>query len=345
MKQIRFIENPRADDIGDSPEEFLDWLGQAACLFLPGENPGITRAFVSLLHGNEPSGASALFRWLKSGRKPVVNMLCLLPSVQAALQAPVYTNRMLTGYRDLNRCFRAPFSDQQGELAEEILELLKRYQPECVVDMHNTSGSGPGFGVAVSTDAQHRALVSQFTSTLVTNDLRLGALMEISEHLFPTVTIECGGRLDEEAHRLAWQGLQRYMTTEDVFSEEFLGRELNVYRNPVRLELLPDCKIAYADSAQKGFDLTLKNDIEKYNFEFVSRGTSIGWVDSQDLSVFSAHNLQQQDVVERLLLIEQGEVRVAQDLKLFMVTSNADIARLDCLFYAASLNGDSVLAA
>ena len=345
MKHLRFIENPGADAIGDSPEDFLEYLAQPACIYLGGENPGRTRAFVTLLHGNEPSGLRALFHWLKSGRRPAVNMLCFVPSVEAALQPPLYSHRMLTGRRDLNRCFRPPFSDQQGELAEEILELLQQHRPECVVDMHNTSGSGPGFGVAVSVDARHRALVSQFTSTLVTNDLRLGALMEISEHLFPTVTIECGGRLDENAHQLAWEGLQSYMTAENVFSDELAERELDVFQNPVRLEVNEGCDLVYADRAQPGSELTLKSDIERYNFEFITRGTPIGWISNNDLSVFSAHNLQRQSVVEHLLAIEQGQVVVAQDLKLFMATSNAEIARLDCLFYAASVNGDSVLAA
>ena len=109
MKQLRFIENPDVAEIGNSPEEFLNWLGQAGCIFLEGENPERTRAFVTLLHGNEPSGARALFQWLKSGRRPAVNVLCFLPSVQAALQPPVYSHRMLAGRRDLNRCFRPPF--------------------------------------------------------------------------------------------------------------------------------------------------------------------------------------------------------------------------------------------
>ena len=241
--------------------------------------------------------------------------------------------------------FSTAFSDQQGELAQEILETLEQHQPECVVDMHNTSGSGPGFGVAVSVDARHRALVSQFTSTLVTNDLRLGALMEISEHLFPTVTIECGGRLDEDAHQLAWQGLQGYMRAENVFTDELAERKLDVFRNPVRLEVSEGCGLVYADRVQAGFELTLNSDIEKYNFEFITRGTSIGWTSSNDLSCFSAHNMQQQSVVEHLLAIDQGQVVVTQDLKLFMATSDADIARNDCLFYAVSVNGDSVLAA
>ncbi len=345
MKQLRFLENPEAEELGDSPEEFLNLLGQPSCIFLEGTDSKRTRAFVTLLHGNEPSGTRALHRWLKSGRKPVVNIICFLPSVEAALRLPRFSHRMLPGARDLNRCFRPPFTDMQGQLAAEVLAILQQYGPECVVDMHNTSGSGPGFGVAISIDAKHRALVSLFTNTLVTNDLRLGALMEISEHLFPTVTVECGGRLNDEAHELAWQGLQRFMTIENIFSDKFENPLLEVFHNPVRLELTGNPSLVYADQAQPDYDLTLKSDIERFNFGSIKQGTMLGWVGDKGLTIFSARNQQDECVLLRLLKCDKGRLLLAQDLKLFMVTSNPEIAKVDCLFYAASDKGDAVVAA
>jgi predicted deacylase len=154
----------------------------------------------------------ALFRWLKSGQRPAVNTVCIVASVTAAATAPRFSHRMLPGVRDLNRCFRPPFADEQGKLAEEILEILRMHHPEAVIDMHNTSGSGPAFGVCTHMDRQHDALVSIFTKRLIVSNLGLGALMDISEHSYPTVTIEVGGHQDEEAHELAYEGLCRYFT-------------------------------------------------------------------------------------------------------------------------------------
>ena len=157
MRRFRFLRNPLATEIGDNVGQFLEVLGGPACIFLDGDNTDSTRAFVTLLHGNEPSGVMALFRWLKSARRPAVNIVCIVASVTAAMETPLFSNRMLPGTRDLNRCFRPPFDDEQGQLAEEILEILHMHRPEAVIDMHNTSGSGPAFGVCTHMDRQHDA--------------------------------------------------------------------------------------------------------------------------------------------------------------------------------------------
>src|SRR6056297_180008 len=200
VRRFRFLRDPLPADLGGSVEDFLSRLDGPACVFIEGENTARTRALVTLLHGNEPSGVMALFRWLKSARKPAVNVVCIIASVPAALAAPLFSHRMLPRARDLNRCFRPPFDDAQGALAEELLEILHLHQPEAVVDIHNTSGSGPAFGVCTFMDRQHSALVSLFTRQLIVSNLRLGALLDISEHHYPTVTVEVGGRLDPEAH-------------------------------------------------------------------------------------------------------------------------------------------------
>jgi hypothetical protein len=155
---------------------------------------------------------------------------------------------MLPRARDLNRCFKPPFDDAQGVLAEEILEILRLHVPEAVVDMHNTSGSGPAFGVCTFMDRQHEALVSLFTQRLIISSLGLGALMEISEDASPTVTVEVGGRLDDEAHELAYEGLCRYFQARTVLAhEDDTDWGLDLLRNPIRLELLEHVTLTYAD--------------------------------------------------------------------------------------------------
>ena len=342
MTQIQYLKNPRADEIADSSGEFLQQLGHATCIVLDGEDTSRSRALVTLLHGNEPSGTKALFRWLKSEQKPAVTTICIVASVQAALVEPVFEYRVLPGMRDLNRCFRAPFDDSQGMLAKEILDLLQEYNPEAVVDMHNTSGSGPGFGVAIYADAKHKALISIFTNRLVTNDLRLGALMEISEYLFPTVTIECGGRLDDDADELAWLGFQHFLTLTDIFTAQDLEEDIEVLRNPVRLELADDCNLEYADAPGSDHDLILKTDIERYNFGLVKKGTQLGWVGEKGLSIFSARNLDSECVLDDLITIKDKCLCTSQNLKLFMITNNPVIAKMDCLFYAVKDNGNDI---
>jgi len=343
VKRFSFIRNPLATDIGDDVEDFLQILGDPACFFIEGEDAGRTRALVTLLHGNEPSGVMALFRWLKSGQRPAVNVVCVVASVAAALESPVFSHRMLPRARDLNRCFRPPFDDAQGALAEEILEILHMHHPEAVVDLHNTSGSGPSFGVCTFMDRQHDALVSLFTRRLIISNLRLGALMEISEHSYPTVTVEVGGRLDEAAHALAYEGVCRYFAAPDVLAAG-TEPELELLTDPIRVELRDNVTLTYADEPRPGYDITLRSDIEYHNFSGVTPDTLLGWAGGPERALFSAQDMGGRCAVTDILRIEEGRLYPARSLQLFMITNNAAIAQTDCLFYAVADDGSPISA-
>jgi hypothetical protein len=262
--------------------------------------------------------------------------------VGAALETPSFSHRMMPGARDLNRCFRPPFDDPQGELAEEILEILRMHHPEAVIDMHNTSGSGPSFGVCTHMDRQHDALVSIFTQRLIVSNLSLGALMDISEHSYPTVTVEVGGRLDEDAHELAYEGLCRYFKAGTVLAQEDKDWGLELLCNPIRLELNEGVSLTYAEQASDSYDITLTPDIEHHNFGSVSANTHLGWAEAPEQKLFSALDSSGRCAVSQLVRVEQGRLYAAQPLKLFMITNNAAIAQSDCLFYAVADDGSMI---
>lgn len=319
-------------------------LGGPACLLFPGRDSTRTRALVTLLHGNEPSGVLALREWLLLGEQPAVNLLVIVASVHAALETPCFSHRMLPRARDLNRCFQGPYDDEQGRLAEEILEILCLHRPEAVVDMHNTSGSGPAFGVCAHLDRQHDALVSLFTQRLLVSHLRLGALMEISDENCPTVTIEVGGRLDEDARARALAGLRRYAAAERVLAGD--GQTdwgLEILRDPIRVELQEGVTLAYAEAPRAGHDITLRVDIEHHNFGTVTRDTPLGWLRGDPQSLLRASDASGRCAVGALLRCDGEMLYAARTLKLFMITTNAVIAQSDCLFYAVSGDGEPIL--
>lgn len=344
VSRFQCFRDPGADLAGASSEAMLRALGGPACLLFTGRDTTRTRALVTLLHGNEPSGLYALREWLLLGETPAVNLLVIVASVHAALEAPCFSHRMLPRARDLNRCFKGPFDDEQGHLAEEILRLLRQHQPEAVVDMHNTSGSGPAFGVCSHLDIQHDALVSLFTRRLVVSRLHLGALMEISDNQCPTVTVEVGGRLDEEAHDLALTGLRRYASAATVLVEdESTEWGLEVFDDPVRLELQDGVTLTYGDAPRSGYDITLRSDIEHHNFGTVTRDTHLGWITGDPLNLFKAIDSHGRCTVNALVRCHHGELYPVRSLKLFMITTNAGIAQSDCLFYAVTDDGKELL--
>lgn len=346
MVSLRVIESPTAEICGPHAEAFLQNLGGPTCLVIPGRDRSRCRALVTLLHGNEPSGALAVRRWIASGQQPAVTIIAIIASVHAALTAPSFSHRMLPRARDLNRCFRPPFDDEQGRLAKAIMDELSRRAPEAVVDMHNTSGSGPAFGLCTHLDPQHDALVSLFTRRLIVTHLQLGALMDLSEAKRPTVTVEVGGRLDDDAHAAAWEGVQRYFLAEDVLMDSRAHDwGLEVLHNPIRIELLDGASFTYADTPQPGYDITFSQDIEHLNFGTVDKRARLGWVQGDPRRLFRAIDQHGRCAVSELLRVEEGGLFPAQPLKLFMITTNAAIAEADCLCYAVADDGSPIRSA
>ena len=155
---ISYWENPSQDEIADSVPNLLQQLDGPTWIYIQGQDSSRCRVVTTLLHGNEPSGLHALHKWLRSDYQPVVDLYCFVGSVEAARETPGFHHRQLPGARDLNRCFRPPFNDEQGRIAADLLHRICAVQPEAVIDIHNTSGAGPSFAVACDNSPAHRSI-------------------------------------------------------------------------------------------------------------------------------------------------------------------------------------------
>ena len=327
-------KNPDHQSIGETTLEFLQKLSGPTHIHISGKDPSRARAVVTLLHGNEPSGLHAIHEMLKQPVEPAVDIHYFIPSVDAAKQAPGFIYRMLPHHKDLNRCFTPPYNESgQDQLAQELLRILTALAPECVIDIHNTSGSSPPFGITTFMDERHDALVSLFTHRMIVTDLLLGSLMEISESMMPTVTIECGGAEDPESNVLATEGLNRYTTYENVLTLGHTDMSLEFFHNPIRLELVEGSDIAYGDHCLLDNGVTLLPEIEHFNFGFVSAQTRLGFISGELRDCLQANDVDGKDKLLDYFRTVDGELYPAQRLKLFMVTTNPEIARKDCLFY------------
>ena len=139
------------------------------------------------------------------------------------------------------------------------------------------------------------SLASFFCKTLILSDIRLGALMEWNFDC-PVITIECGRSQDEQAHEVAFAGINQltHCKTIDYIHQE---KSVEVIYRPMRLQLKPEIELSYAehDLGQEG--VTLKSSIENYNFGSADKGEMFGWLDSYGLD-----NLQ--------LLISQATMKI-----------------------------------
>src|SRR5690554_2770991 len=335
---LKVLDSPV--EVTPSLEDFLHSLGGPTLMRIAGLDNSRTRAVCTLLHGNEPSGMIALHRWLLERRPPAVNLIIFIGSVVAALQPPLFSLRQLPGRRDLNRCFRGPFLDQEGRIAKAFLDSLRQEKPECLVDIHNTSGTGPAFAISIINAPPHQALASLFSHRFIINHLRLGALMEISEYAVPTITAECGGAQDQAAHEVAYEGLVRYVSQEDALSPPQADLDLEILLHPVRIELKTDATLTYSHTPEVGFDLTLPPDVEHLNFGILETDRQLGWLGPRGLDIFQVVAEDGRNMASELFRNVEGRLLPAKPLKAFMITTNPVIAKSDCLFYVVTPQGN-----
>jgi hypothetical protein len=308
-------------------ETFLARLGGPSVLHIQGLQKNRCRVVVTLLHGNEPSGLRAIYQLVQSGVTPITNIKVIVGSVSAARTPPLFSHRMLPGHRDLNRCFNGPEHDLQGQLARAISEQIKEFSPEAVVDVHNTSGSGPSFCVSICNDHQHISLASFFSGRFIQTDIRLGSLME-QDFGCPIITVEAGGAEDPEADNNAYNGLKSFFLSENLFVNDCNIELLNC---PRRLELQSDAKLIFSEQIEKDAHVTIRQDIERYNFGITLPTEILGWTEDDTLQCFK---LDKTDIpVTEFFTVHNRQLQTTQPLKFFMVTTKAEIAKTDCLLY------------
>ena len=328
--ELNILNNPKGS-IPPRIEDFLESLAGPTIIHLSGLDASRVRVLVTLSHGNEPSGLRAIHRWMQEKTRPSVDIVIILGAVKAALTDPIFYYRHLPSQRDLNRCFSPPYpsQDPQGQLAKKIVEHIRSLKPEAVVDMHNTSGSSRPFAVTCSDDSQHLALAGLFVDTVLMTRLRVGSLME-QELGSPLVTIEVGGSKNPDSARVAWEGVQRYFLDQNLYTPKDTPTLLN---NPLRLEICSQCRIDYAAAALEQFDLTVREDIEKFNFTPIDTNEMIGWMGDEELTHIQVLKEGQISSPKEFFEVREGKIYPKCPMQLFMATTRADIAATDCLFY------------
>ncbi|WP_438950862.1 succinylglutamate desuccinylase [Porticoccus sp.] len=335
---FRILQKLLAEDVPASVTDFLVQLGGPAVIKLDGRDSSRCRFLVTLLHGNEPSGLKAIHQLLCESFEPEVDTYLAIVSVEAALTEPQFSHRYLPDQRDMNRLFAPPYSDAQAMLAAELLDIIRRVGPEAVIDLHNTSGDGPAFAVAMEEQPIHMDIAILFTHRLIITDIRLGALMESPGLGCPVVTIECGGAAQALSDTIARQGLKRFMTEADLSRPELPDSERlverDIYRHPVRLELKSGGRLCYAEEPCPGMDITLPLHLDRRNFGIVGPDSPLAWLGPagiQNLRVVDANG---DDVIDDYLVSWESKLYPRTFLKLFMATTNPSIAVSDCIFYA-----------
>ncbi len=334
MSILRELYAPFSPPIPDDLVAFLHWLERPCWIEIPGADNRRCRVVVTLLHGNEPSGVKALHQWLQRAPVPAVTTYVCIANIDAALAEPLFSHRHLPEQRDMNRCFDGPYDDHPGQFARALLDKLHTLAPEAVLDIHNTSGTGPAFGVVTRDLQSHHNLVSFFAQRTIVTNVRLGALMEQTSERCPVVTIECGGAAEPAADAVAAEGLDLFLMVDEVRKDRAADWPIEVLKHPYRVILSPGAQLRFDSRRALLADLTLPPSVEHHNFGVVAAGTPLGWLGNKGVACLRAYEQSGENIAPTLFYDDHGILRTRCALKMFMITTNQLIATEDCLFYA-----------
>ena len=329
--EVYYLGDECRKQIASTAPAFLNQLKGLTVVDITGIDTSRTRVVATLIHGNEPSGFIASHLWLLGGQVPTTNVRILFCNPEAAQQKPIFTRRYIGDCEDLNRYFGD--IKQPDETVTLRANLIKReitaVKPEAIIDLHNTSGLSPAFGVSAVDCPGVRELTGLFAPMQIYTDIRVGALME---QVFdaPIVTIECGGANEIMSHQVATDGLKTYFTLENLFERQ---RDVSIHRHPIRMELTGDASVGFASHRLLSTDITFIPDIEQFNRQPTPRGEFLGWYHGDDPLPLRAMDHQGIDQINNVLTVEGGRIYTCKPMQMFMATTNQEIATNDCITY------------
>jgi hypothetical protein len=90
-----------------------------------------------------------------------------------------------------------------------------------------------------------------------------------------------------------------------------------------------------ATSRCRAWIFTVAPALEHCNFGGAGPDTPIGWLGERGTAALRVRNARGEDVLAQYFTARDGRLYPSQKLRLFMVTTNPQIALSDCLLYAS----------
>jgi len=344
--EINYLKDPQWQEIQADYEQFLMLMTGPTVIDISGKDNSKYRVVTTLLHGNEPSGLIALHRWLtarEDNEQPQTNLRFIICSVEAASIRPLFSARFPEGGVDINRCFgqsnanKASKSEHQGYYQRALLieQAIREVSPEMVIDLHNGSSPGPTFSISPIVTTETLSIASFFCQTLILSNLQLGALME-QDFNCNFITIECGGCHDEQAHEIAYAGIGHVASCKHI---DYIHQEkcVEVIYRPLRLQVKPGIRLSYAEHDEGFSGVTLKSNIEYFNFGSAHQDEMLGWLDGNGLDNLQLMDNNNENVIDEYFFARENQLVCRQNLRIFKATTNKKVALNDCLFYVVKV--------
>jgi succinylglutamate desuccinylase len=286
--------------------------------------------FISaLLHGNEISGFLALQELLRpfavGSQTPLRSIVLFIGNVAASVK----NRRRFANEPDYNRIWNGGILPEH-QMAQRVVELMKKNGVFACVDMHNNTGKNPHYGCINKVTPEFLNLALLFSPTIVFFTEPHEVLSKAFSRFCPSVTIECGLSGEKEGTGHLVRFLEKCLIL-DVVSGTMPELPFSLFHTTAKISVRDDVAFAFGASLVKG-GITLVEELDSLNFRQQESGAVLGYSTLGDPGLVVTNN-RNQEVTGKYLVLEQGEIRTAKRFIPSMFTKNKTVIRQDCLGY------------
>ena len=331
--EITTMQDPCFNVLKGDPYQFLLSLTGPTIIDVCGRNTEQTHVIITLINGDEPTGLLAIHRWLTERdltEKPATNIRIIICSVEAALCSPMLRMAHVYDAIPLTQCFGVEFNHGFFKRAKTIEHAIRSVNPCSVTSLHNTQGFSPAFACASSLNNQAVSIAQSFVETIILSDQMPDRLLTLSFDC-PNVAIYLGCSEDPQSSEVAYNGIINLVNSEIVYAA---NSSANVLLYPKKLVLAPGSHLSFNDTDMGNEGLTLREDIEQFNFRIVKAGQHLGWLDENGLSNITLIDHLNNVCTEQYFSTRFNQFITATNLIIFMASSSKQTSlSQDFLFY------------
>ena len=298
-------------------------------IHLPGKQPA--PLFVSvLLHGNEPTGLTAIQALLKKyAHKELPRALSLFIGNVAAAQQKL---RRLDTQPDFNRIWPGTEIPACGEtqMAQSVFDIMKQRGIFASVDIHNNTGLNPHYACINSLDKQFLHLGSLFGRLVVYFNRPRGVQAMAFAQLCPAVTLECGRPDQRYGVDHAIDYLDSCLHLHGFPTHAPRPQDLDLFHTVAQVKIAEQIRFSFS---LPDADLLLDNDIERMNFTEITSGTALGTSRNGRVFPLCAQDEFGNDVTGDFFRLANSQLQITRTAMPSMLTLDERVIRQDCLCY------------
>lgn len=327
MEHFDLYKNMPDDWLGLDDRSILMKLKRPTIFHCQGHDSSQCVIVSGMLHGNEPSGFSAIIEELKRHARGVsryrIDVIFLIGNVEAARAGSLFETRHLPSQPDMNRLWKSG-----TDITDEWEVFIKTRNPIAHLDLHNTTGQTQPFAIWTKEDQPTRRLANVLAGTHMYLPESMSSFIGFNAQFCPSICIECGKRMLGQSDEHARMTMQRFFLATQVVRgnpERYFFQKVFHNARPISIQ---DGVPFFLGAAPVPGSCIIRKDLDRFNFMEMKAGETLGWSPKNYL-VIKKGQLPTDEFIDCV----NGALIAKKPMTICLATPDEAVAKSDHLFY------------